>query len=248
MIRVSGLTKIYPPDAAALSRVSFRVEPGEFVVIMGRSGAGKSTLLRCLNRLVEPTEGRVWLDGHEISGASGKDLLKVRAEIGIIFQSFNLVKRLNVLENVLVGRLGHASLLPSLFLHFSKADRAIAEECLEIVGLRALAGRRADTLSGGEQQRVGIARALAQKPRVILADEPTASLDPELSRVIMDILKRVNEEHGITTIVSQHNVETALAYGRRVLALRRGELVFDGSVAEVTPSRLEEIYGAQSSS
>lgn len=244
MIRVSGLTKIYPPDAAALSRVSFRVEPGEFVVIMGRSGAGKSTLLRCLNRLVEPTEGRVWLDGREISGASGKDLLKIRSQIGIIFQSFNLIKRLTVLENVLVGRLGYASLLPSLFGCFSKPDQAIAEECLEVVGLKALAGRRADTLSGGEQQRVGIARALAQRPRVILADEPTASLDPELSRVIMDILKRVNEEHGITTIVSQHNVETALAYGRRVLALRRGELVFDGSVGEVTPSRLDEIYSS----
>lgn len=242
MIRVSNLTKTYPPDTTALKAVSFRIEPGEFVVVMGPSGAGKSTLLRCINRLVEPTEGRVWLGESEVSGAKGQELLKIRRQIGIIFQSFNLVKRLTVLQNVLIGRLGYTSSISTLVGFFPKEDSALVEECLEIVGLTALAARRADTLSGGEQQRVGIARALAQRPKVILADEPTASLDPELTRVIMDILKRVNVEQGITTIVSQHQVETALAYGKRVLGLRKGELVFDGSVSEVSPGRLEEIY------
>jgi phosphonate transport system ATP-binding protein len=242
MIRVSNLTKTYPPDTTALKAVSFRLEPGEFVVIMGRSGAGKSTLLRCINRLVEPTQGRVWLGEKEVSGATGKDLLRIRCQIGIIFQGFNLIKRLTVLQNVLVGRLGYSRFLPTLAGRFSKQDHKFAGECLRIVGLQEFARRRADTLSGGEQQRVGIARALAQEPKVILADEPTASLDPELTRTIMDILKRINEEQGITTIVSQHHVETALAYGKRVLALRRGELVFDGLVSDLLPSRLEGIY------
>jgi phosphonate transport system ATP-binding protein len=242
MIRVSDLTKTFAAGTNALKGVTFRLDPGEFTVVMGRSGAGKSTLLRCVNRLVEPSAGRVWIGDEEITSASGKDLLRIRRRIGTIFQSFNLIKRLSVMENVLIGRLGYgSSFLTSLGL-FSREDRRLAEECLEVVGLSDFAARRADTLSGGEQQRVGIARALAQKPQVILADEPTASLDPELTRTIMDILKRINEEQAITTLVSQHHVETAMAYGKRVLALRGGELIFDGRVADLSPERMGEIY------
>ena len=245
MIEVAGLRVALPPATVILDHVDLTVRAGEFVVILGRSGAGKTTLLRAINRLVEPTAGTVRVAGNVVTGASPADLRATRRRIGMIFQQFNLVRRTSVLENVLAGRLGYVAPLPSLFGHFPVADRKRAHECLAQVGLADFAGRRADTLSGGEQQRVAIARALAQSPAVILADEPTASLDPQLTGSIMDLLRRINTDHGITLVVSQHQLETALAYASRIVGLRSGRVIFDGPPAAVTPSVVRDIYGGE---
>jgi phosphonate transport system ATP-binding protein len=242
MIRIRGLRKLFPPDKVALDGVDLEIAPGEFVMIIGQSGAGKSTLLRCLNRLVEPTAGEIALNGSQVTGSDPDALRAVRRQIGMIFQQFNLVRRASVMENVLAGRLGHVPGVPSLFGRFPKADREIALACLHMVEIEELADRRADTLSGGEQQRVAIARALAQQPKVILADEPTASLDPKLTESIMGILARINRERGLTLIVSQHMLETALSYGSRVVGLRQGRVVFDGPPQGITPAVVETIY------
>lgn len=178
MLKLKEVSKTYGDGIKALDEVGVEIKEGEFVVILGPSGAGKSTLLRCINRLVEPTRGKIFLNGEEITSLGGRRLHKMRQQIGMIFQQFNLVKRLSVLNNVLCGRLGNVSTLRSTFYSFPKEDIQVALECLDKVGLRDYAAKRADTLSGGEQQRVAIARALAQRPRVILADEPMASLDP----------------------------------------------------------------------
>jgi phosphonate transport system ATP-binding protein len=243
MIEISGLRVTLPPSTVILDGVDLAVAPGEFVVILGRSGAGKTTLLRTINRLVEPSAGRVRVAGRDVTGAAPATLRETRRRIGMIFQQFNLVRRASVLENVLAGRLGYVAPLPSLAGRFPHADRERALACLAQVGLGHLAHRRADTLSGGEQQRVAIARALAQSPDVILADEPTASLDPQLTGSIMDALRRINEEHGITLVVSQHQLETALAYARRIVGMRRGRLIFDGPPGAVTPDVVQAIYG-----
>jgi len=243
MIEVAGLRVVLPPDTVALYGVDLAVAPGEFVVIIGRSGAGKTTFLRALNRLVEPTSGTVRVAGQPVTGADPVALRHVRRQIGMIFQQFNLVRRASVLDNVLAGRLGYAPPLPSLLGRFRPADRARARECLAQVGLADLADRRADSLSGGEQQRVGIARALAQEPRVILADEPTASLDPRLTGSIMGILRRINRERGLTLVVSQHQLEAALEFATRIVGFRAGRVVFDGRPAAVTPGVAAAIYG-----
>ncbi|MEK6716036.1 MAG: phosphonate ABC transporter ATP-binding protein [candidate division NC10 bacterium] len=242
MIRIRGLRKVFPPDKLALAGVDLEIAAGEFVMIIGQSGAGKTTLLRCLNRLVEPTAGEVMLNGSQVTGASSEGLRSARRQIGIIFQQFNLVKRASVLENVLAGRLGHVPGLPSLVGRFPRRDRELALACLRQVGLEEFASRRADTLSGGEQQRVAIARALAQEPKVILADEPTASLDPKLTESIMGILQRINVERRLTLVVSQHMLETALTYGTRIVGLRQGRVVFDGPPGAITPDVVEDIY------
>jgi phosphonate transport system ATP-binding protein len=243
MLDVAGLRVVLPPDTVALDGVDLAIRPGEFVVILGPSGAGKTTFLRSLNRLVEPTAGAVRLAGRTVTGATPAELRAVRRQIGMVFQQFNLVRRLSVLDNVLTGRLGYAAPLASLAGRFSVRDRALARECLELVGLAHLADRRADTLSGGEQQRVAIARALAQAPAVILADEPTASLDPALTGSIMDVLRRINVERGLTLVVSQHQLATALAYATRIVGFRRGRVVFDGPPAAVSLPVVEAIYG-----
>jgi phosphonate transport system ATP-binding protein len=247
MIRIRGLRKVFPPGKVALDGVDLDVGAGEFVMVIGQSGAGKTTLLRCLNRLVEPTAGEVLLNGSRVTGASPEGLRSLRRQIGVIFQQFNLVKRATVLENVLAGRLGHVPRLPSLLGRFPCGDRDLALATLRVVGLEEFACRRADTLSGGEQQRVAIARALAQEPKVILADEPTASLDPKLTESIMGILQRINMERGLTLVVSQHMLETALTYGTRIVGLRRGRVIFDGPPRAITPDVVEDIYqgGAQ---
>jgi len=242
MIDVAGLRVVFPPAVAAVDGVDLAVAPGEFVVILGRSGSGKTTLLRALNRLVEPTAGRIRVAGRAVTGAGAAELRAARRQIGVIFQQFNLVRRASVLDNVLAGRLGYVPSLPSLLGRFPAADRALARECLGRVGLAHLAERRADTLSGGEQQRVAIARALAQAPAVVLADEPTASLDPALTTDIMGILKSINAR-GLTLVVSQHQLETALAYATRIVGLRRGRVIFDGPPASVTPAVIDAIYG-----
>jgi phosphonate transport system ATP-binding protein len=243
VIHVEGLRVVLPPAAVVLDGVDLVVRPGEFLVVLGRSGAGKTTLLRAINRLVEPTAGVVRVAGREVTGASGVELRAARRRMGMIFQQFNLVRRARVIENVLAGRLGYVPEIPSLFGAFPRADRELAMACLTQVGLGAMAERRADKLSGGEQQRVAIARALAQEPSVILADEPTASLDPALTGSIMDILRRINVERGLTLVVSQHQLETALAYASRIVGLRRGRVCFDGAPAEVTPAVVAAIYG-----
>ena len=243
MIEVTGLRVALPPATVILDGVDLVVRPGEFVVVLGPSGAGKTTLLRAINRLVEPTAGTVRVDGREVTGAGPVALREIRRRIGMIFQQFNLVRRVSVLENVLAGRLGYVPPLASLAGHFPANDRRRALECLTQVGLAHLAERRADTLSGGEQQRVAIARALAQAPAVILADEPTASLDPQLTGSIMDLLRRINAEHGITLVVSQHQLETALAYAGRLVGLRQGRVIFDGAPGDVTAGVVRAIYG-----
>jgi phosphonate transport system ATP-binding protein len=244
MIDVGGLRVVLPPAVRAVDGIDLTVGAGEFVAILGRSGSGKTTFLRALNRLVEPTAGTIRVAGRAVTGAGPAELRAARRQIGMVFQQFNLVRRVSVLENVLAGRLGYVPPWPSLLGRFPRADRELALGCLAQVGLAHLAGRRADTLSGGEQQRVAIARALAQAPSVILADEPTASLDPALTADIMGILKAINVERGLTLVVSQHQLETALAYATRIVGVRAGRVVFDGPPAAVTPPVAEAIYGA----
>jgi phosphonate transport system ATP-binding protein len=244
MIEVAGLRVVLPPAVVAVDGIDLVVRPGEFVVILGRSGAGKTTFLRAINRLVEPTAGVVRVAGRAVTGADAAGLRAARRQIGMVFQQFNLVRRASVLDNVLAGRLGYVPAWPSLLGRFPPADRSRALDCLAQVGLAHLAGRRADTLSGGEQQRVAIARALAQAPAVILADEPTASLDPALTADIMGLLRTINTGQGLTLVVSQHQLETALAYATRVVGLRRGRVAFDGPPAAVTPAVADAIYGA----
>jgi phosphonate transport system ATP-binding protein len=243
MIEVAGLRVVRPPATVALHQVDLVVRQGEFVVALGRSGAGKTTFLRALNRLVEPTAGEVRVAGRLVTGAGAGELREIRRQIGMVFQQFNLVKRAPVIENVLAGRLGYVPPVASVLGRFPSADRELARGCLAQVGLAHLADRRADTLSGGEQQRVAIARALAQRPAVILADEPTASLDPALTSSIMDILQTINREQGLTLVVSQHQLETALAYATRIVGFRQGKVAFDGPPAAVTPTVVHEIYG-----
>jgi phosphonate transport system ATP-binding protein len=242
MIEVTGLRVVLPSGVAAVDGVDLTIHGGEFVVIIGRSGAGKTTFLRALNRLVEPTAGVVRVGGREVTGADNATLRILRRQIGMVFQQFNLVRRASVLDNVLAGRLGWASPLATLLGRFSDEDRRIALACLAQVALAHVAERRADSLSGGEQQRVAIARALAQSPSVILADEPTASLDPALTGSIMDQLKAINAQHRLTLVVSQHQLETARAYASRVVAFRRGTIIFDGPPASLTPAVANAVY------
>ncbi len=241
MLKLKEVSKIYGDGIKALDGVDVEIKEGEFVVILGPSGAGKSTLLRCINRLIEPTHGRIYLNGEEITSLCGRKLHKMRQKIGMIFQQFNLVKRLSVLQNVLSGRLGDVSSLRSLFYSFPKKDVQLALECLDRVGLKSYAAKRADTLSGGQQQRVAIARALAQRPKVILADEPMASLDPRTAKVIMDLLKKINQEEKIIVIVNLHVVELAKEYADRIIGLTKGKVVFDG-IPSLLDKHFKTIY------
>lgn len=240
-----NLTKIYERGKVrALSNVSFSVENGEFLVLIGLSGSGKSTLLRCINRLVEPTSGRVFLNGVELTKLSPRAMRKVRRTIGMVFQQFNLVKRVTVLQNVLAGRLGYNSTFPTLLGHFPKKDVARAKECLERVGLLDKMYVRADQLSGGQQQRVGIARALMQEPELLLADEPVSALDPATSHSVMRYIEQINRD-GVTVIASLHFLSLARRYGQRILALRAGEIVFEGPPEAIDDQKFKEIYGEE---
>jgi len=243
VIRVEGLTKVYPNGVRALSDVSFSVSPGEFLVVLGLSGSGKSTLLRCINRLIDPTEGKVWFFGEEMTGASGSALRQMRSDIGMIFQQFNLVRRHSVLQNVLSGSLGRASLLPSLLARFTDEEQTQARRCLERVGLADRETDRADKLSGGQQQRVAVARALMQEPRMILADEPVASLDPALRHSVMRHIEALNREEGMTVICTLHDLDLIRRYATRLLALRDGKLVFDGHPDTFNSDTYHDIYG-----
>lgn len=245
MIVFNNVSKVYPNGTVGLKNINLSIKQGDFVVIVGLSGAGKSTLLRSINRLHEITSGEIIIDGQSITAAKGKSLLRIRRDIGMIFQNFNLVKRSSVLRNVLSGRVGYHSTIRTLLGLFPKQDVALAMDALERVNIKEKAYSRADELSGGQQQRVSIARALAQEPKIILADEPVASLDPFTTRQVMDDLKRINQELGITTIVNLHFVDLARQYATRIIGIRAGEIVYDGPVDEATDEVFSDIYGRQ---
>ncbi len=244
-IRFADAGVTYPNGTVGMKNLNLEIEPGEFVVIVGSSGAGKSTLLRAVNGLNRLTAGRVEIDGQPVPQREGRELRELRAGVGMIFQDFRLVKRLNVLSNVLIGRLAHVPGWRAMFNLWPPPDREVALEALERVGIPEKAWTRASALSGGQQQRVGIARALAQEPAIILADEPVASLDPVTTHQIMRDLVRINRELGITTLVNLHFLDLAREYGRRIIGLRHGELVYDGSAKEVRDEDFREIYGRE---
>lgn len=243
VIELTNVSKTYPNGTKGLNQISLSISQGEFVVIVGLSGAGKSTLLRAMNRLHDITEGDIRIGGKSITNASGQQLRSIRRDIGMIFQSFNLVKRSTVLRNVMAGRVGYHSTLRTILGLFPKEDTDIAFEALSRVNIAEKAYVRADQLSGGQQQRVAIARVLAQEAKIILADEPVASLDPLTTKQVMDDLKRINQELGITTIVNLHFIDLARTYATRIIGLRAGEVVFDGPVSEATDEVFASIYG-----
>jgi len=244
MLEVQNLSKTYDNGTVALRDVSFTVPDGQFMAVIGLSGSGKSTLLRCINRLIEPTEGRVLIDGEDVTTASQEDLRRHRRKIGMVFQHFNLVHRSKVVTNVLAGRLGYTNPAMSLINRFSAADVEMALERLDRVGLRDKANSRADELSGGQQQRVGIARALMQDPTIMLADEPVASLDPVLAHSIMEYLERIQSD-GVTVLCSLHFLDLVHQYADRAIALNEGALVFDGEPHEIDDAMFQEIYGQE---
>lgn len=248
MLEVKNLTKIYNDGTVALDDVSFTVEDGEFLVIIGLSGSGKSTLLRCINRLIDPTEGQILWNGEDITKVKGEQLRNLRRQVGMIFQQFNLVKRSSVMLNVLSGRLGYVNPWKSLVYKFSSDDRKKGLAALEMVGITDQANKRADELSGGQQQRVGIARALMQDPKMILADEPVASLDPVLAHTILGYLEKLNKERDITIICSLHYLDLVQRYSSRVIGLRDGKIAWEGSqddIRKMTDSEFKDIYGEE---
>lgn len=245
ILRIERLTKVYNGVVRALDEVSFEVPRGQFVAVIGLSGSGKSTLLRCINRLVEPTGGRVIFGGADVTAANDVELRRVRRRIGMIFQHFNLVHRSSVLTNVLAGRLGYINPVWSLVNRFPKPDVDKAYAQLARVGLGDKALARADALSGGQQQRVGIARALMQDPELILADEPVASLDPVLAHSIMQHLEQINREDGVTVLCSLHFLDLVHRYADRVVALNEGRLMFDGLPQEIDDAKFKAIYGKE---
>ncbi|WP_208585858.1 phosphonate ABC transporter ATP-binding protein [Gracilibacillus suaedae] len=246
LLKVEGLSKFYDGETKVLKDVNFEVQAGEFLSIIGPSGAGKSTLLRCINRLVEINEGKVMFNGLDVGAMKKKELRKLRTNIGMIFQHYNLVPRLTVIENILHGRFGYKSTIQGVLGRFTEQEKEQAFYLLEKLGISEHAYKRCDQLSGGQQQRVGICRALIQEPKLILCDEPIASLDPNSSKVIMDYLKSISTEMGITCIVNLHQVEVAKEYASRIIGLKQGEIVFDGPSKLLYGEQIENIYGIES--
>lgn len=242
MLILEGVSKTYTNGKTALDDVSFQVAPGEFLSIIGPSGAGKSTLLRCINRLVEPTAGKIWFHGEDLTSVSKKELRKKRRKIGMIFQHYNLVSRMTAVENVLHGCLGYKSTVAGALGQYSESEKKRAFSLLEQVGLSEFAYTRCDQLSGGQKQRVGIARALMQEPEIILCDEPIASLDPKSSKVVMEILCKTAKELQITCIVNLHQVEVAQLYSDRIIGINEGQVVFEGCTEELSLSWINRIY------
>jgi len=243
MLELQQLEKRYPTGDLALKGVSLTVKSGEVLGLIGPSGAGKSTLIRCVNRLVQPSAGKILLDGQDLGNLGNLGLRRARRQIGMIFQEYALVERLTVMENLLSGRLGYTGFWASWFRRFASADIARAFELLERVGLAGMENKRADALSGGQRQRVGIARALMQDPQLLLVDEPTASLDPKTSRQIMRLILELCQERGLAAVVNIHDVVLATEFLPRIIGLRAGSVVYDGAASAVDPSVLTRIYG-----
>ncbi|MDR9797280.1 phosphonate ABC transporter ATP-binding protein [Aeribacillus pallidus] len=245
ILTLNNVSKRYGSNTMALQDMNFSVKEGEFVSIIGPSGAGKSTLLRCINRMIEASSGEIIFDGVDILKLGKKSLRKVRATIGMVFQHYNLVTRLSVIENVLHGRLGYKSTLAGAFGLYSEEEKKQAVHILGLLGLEDQVYKRCDQLSGGQKQRVGIARALIQNPRMLLCDEPIASLDPNSAKIIMDHLKNISSTLGITCIVNLHQVDVALKYSDRIIGINNGKKVYDGSPKEITEDIVRNIYGSE---
>jgi len=243
ILNIKNLSKAYNKNEnKALNQVSISINSGEFISVIGPSGAGKSTLLRCINRMVDATDGNIVFNGQNITNVKGKTLRKVRTNIGMVFQSYNLVNRLSVLENVLHGRLGYKSTVGGALGFYTEDEKKEAFDILDQLGLLKHAYKRCDELSGGQKQRVGIARALMQNPKLILCDEPIASLDPKSSRVIMDHLLEINKTRNITCIVNLHQVDFAVKYSERIIGINDGTIVYDGSAKTINDNLLSTIY------
>lgn len=248
MLEIRHLTKIYDDGTVALKDVNFTVQDGEFLIVIGLSGSGKSTLLRCINRLIDPTEGEIIWNGIDLAQLNGEELRNARRKIGMVFQQFNLVKRSTVLSNVMAGRLGYTPTWRSMSGRFTADDQQRASNVLKRMGITDQAHKRADELSGGQQQRVGIARALMQEPEMILADEPVASLDPVLAHSILQHLERLNKEDEMTILCSLHYLDLVQRYGTSVIGLREGRVVYQGTredIRRVTDAEFKTIYGEE---
>ncbi len=243
MLEIKGLSKHFAATKA-VDDVTVSIPDGQMVGIIGRSGAGKSTLLRMLNRLADPTAGQINFKGRDVAAIKGRELLKWRSECAMIFQQFNLVGRLDVITNVLTGRMYHHGFASSMLKFYSPAERAFAIHALDRLTMAHTATQRADTLSGGQQQRVAIARALVQEPKILLADEPIASLDPMNAKVVMDALRTINQEDQITVVCNLHTLDTARRYCDRVIGMAAGKVVFDGNADDLTMDVARDIYGA----
>ena len=243
MIELTNVTKVFPNGVTGLRKINLTINKGEFVCIIGLSGAGKSTLLRSLNRMNDVSEGEIKIAGESITQANARELRRMRRNIGMIFQQFNLVRKNTVQKNVISGRLGYYSNWQTLLGLFSKEDYARTEAALEKVGLADKLKDRSDSLSGGQQQRVSIARTIVQEAELILADEPVSSLDPVTSETVMNDFKRLNEENGRTIVINIHSVDLARRYASRIIGMRAGEIVFDGPASAATDEKLNEIYG-----
>jgi len=243
ILKIRNLHKIFGPGSHALKGVNLEVNEGEFLVIIGLSGSGKSTLLRCINRLTEPTSGTIEFLGKDITHIKGEELRKVKSQIGMVFQQFNLIKRRSALTNVLTGSLGRVSSFNSIFEKFPPEILKQANDALETVGMAEKAETRADKLSGGQQQRAAIARSLMQNPKLLLADEPVASLDPATSNSVMQYFEKINKEMGTTVICSLHFLSLVRRYASRVIALKDGEIVYEGSPGSIDDEKFKTIYG-----
>jgi len=243
MIKFDSVDKVYSNGYKALKNINLTINDGDFVCIIGLSGAGKSTLLRTINKMHDITSGSLVVNGDDLSKASGKKLRLIRRNIGMIFQSFNLVNRSSVYKNVLAGRVGYHSTFETIFGLYTKREKMLALQSLDKLGILDKAFVRADQLSGGQQQRVALARALTQEPKLILADEPVASLDPVTTLSVMDDFKRINKDYKITIVANMHHVDLALKYATRIVGIKNGEIVFDGMPEEVTDDITTKIYG-----
>jgi len=245
-LEVKGLKKEYVEGQPILKGIDFQIEQPGIIAIIGPSGTGKSTLLRCINRLIDPSAGQIIFDDADISLAGGKKLRQLRRQVAMVFQEYNLVERLSVIENVLSGRLGYMSTWQAWRRNYNQEDINTAFELLETVGLAEHANKRADSLSGGQRQRVGIARAVMQNPRIILADEPTSSLDPKTAVEIMELLERFSTEKDIPALVNMHDVKLAQRFAKRIIGMSNGFVVYDGAPEGVTDEHLKQIYGGES--
>ena len=245
MIKFENVDKVYANGTRALDKVSLEIEQGEFVAIIGLSGAGKSTLIRTVNKMIDITAGKLTVNDIDVSALKGKELRKFRRKIGMVFQSFNLVLRTSVINNVLAARVADMSLIRTLLGLYSKQDKIQALEALDKVGILEKAYSRADQLSGGQQQRVALARTLAQNPEIILADEPVAALDPVMADVVMEDFKRINKDLNITVVINIHHVDLALQYADRIIGINAGKIVYDGPTKDITNETLKMIYGRE---